>query len=478
MSTQEPKPLMLIGGELVAGDRELAVINPATGEPFTTVACASAEQVSAAVQAAEQAFTTWSRTTIEHRREVLIRIAETVEANATELARLTTSEQGKPFPIAIGEAMFLAQFIRYFAALPLEPEVVEDSAERHAIAYRRPLGVVAAIIPWNMPVSMLGTKLPAALLAGNTVVVKPAGTTPTATLRFGELIADLVPPGVVNVVADDNDLGDVLTGHPGVRKVSFTGSTPTGKHILGNSAASLKRVTLELGGNDAGIVLDDADPKAVAPGIFMGSFFNSGQICVALKRLYVHESIHDELVAELIALAENMVVGDGFAEGTMLGPVQNARQFDRVRELLEDSRRAGRIVTGGETSGPGYFLRPTIVCDVTDGDRIVDEEQFGPILPVVKYSDVDDAIRRSNASPFGLGGSVWSSDPERAAEVASRLECGTVWINKHGELAANVPFGGAKASGIGTELGARALDEMTQLQVVSAVPKPAAAPVG
>ncbi|WP_207844262.1 aldehyde dehydrogenase family protein [Williamsia soli] len=470
MSPQEPMQSMLIDGKLVDGDRELAVINPATGEPFTTVACASAEQVAAAVDAAHRAFPAWSSTGIDERRAILVRIAEAVEANVTTLAQLTTSEQGKPFPIAVGEAMFLAQFIRYFAELPFEPEIIEDSAERRAVAYRRPLGVVAAIVPWNMPVSMIGTKLPAALLAGNTIVLKPAGTTPAATLKFGELIADIVPPGVVNIVSDDNDLGDVLTGHPSVRKVSFTGSTPTGKHIAAQAAGTLQRLTLELGGNDAGIVLDDADPKAVAPGIFMGSFFNSGQICVALKRLYVHESVHDDLVAELATLAENAAVGDGFDDGIMFGPIQNQKQFDRVKDLLEDSRTNGRIVAGGEPNGPGFFLRPTIVTDVTDGDRIVDEEQFGPILPVIKYSDVDDAVRRSNASPFGLGGSVWSSNPERAAAVAGRLECGTVWVNKHGELAANIPFAGAKDSGVGSELGLRALDEMTQQQVVSSIP--------
>jgi acyl-CoA reductase-like NAD-dependent aldehyde dehydrogenase len=279
---------------------------------------------------------------------------------------------------------------------------------------------------------------------------------------------------VLNVIADANDLGDVLTRHPDVRKISFTGSTATGKRVMACAADTLKRVTLELGGNDAGIVLDDVDPKAVAPGIFMGAFFNSGQVCIALKRLYVHDKVYDAVVNELSALANAAVVGDGLKEGTQFGPLQNRMQYDKVKGFIEAGRKDGRIAAGGEVAGAGYFIRPTIVADIAEGSRLVDEEQFGPVLPVIRYTDVDDAVARANASPYGLGGSVWSSSTERAVGVASRLECGTAWINKHCELAPNIPFGGAKSSGMGVELGEHALEEFTQVQVVN-VAKPAVA---
>jgi acyl-CoA reductase-like NAD-dependent aldehyde dehydrogenase len=465
----------LIGGELVDGDQKMTVINPATEEPVTTEAPrASVAQMNAAVAAAKAAFPAWAARPMAERRALLHKVADIIDAHAEEIGRLLTLEQGKPLMFATGEVRNMANDIRQMSNLELPVKVLEDSPARRVEQHRRPLGVVAAIIPWNFPVALLGTKLPTCLVAGNTMIVKPAATTPLATLRIGELIKDVLPAGVINVVADANDLGDVLTRHPDVRKISFTGSTATGKRVMACASETLKRVTLELGGNDAGIVLDDIDVKAAAQGIFMGAFFNSGQVCIALKRLYVHEKVYDALVAELAQIAKTAAVGNGLEPGVMFGPLQNKMQFEKVKGFLEAGRRDGRLVAGGEVSEKGYFIRPAIIADIAEGSQLVDEEQFGPVLPVIKYRDLEDAIARANASPYGLGGSVWSSNMERAVAVANRLECGTAWINKHIELAAHIPFGGAKASGMGVEMGDEGLAEFTQLQIVNAA-KPAAA---
>jgi len=459
---------LLINGELLDGAEEMDVINPATGRPCASAPRASVEQIHAAVAAAKSAFPAWAATPIEQRRKVLLEIAEIAIANVDELARLLTQEQGKPLPAARGEVMGLAGFFRYVATLDLPVKLIEDSETRRVELRRRPLGVVAAIIPWNFPLALFGAKVSSILLAGNTVVAKPAGTTPLATLRLGELIRNAAPPGVINIIADANDLGHVLTTHPDVRKVSFTGSTDTGRRVMASAANSLKRVTLELGGNDAAIVLDDAVPAEAAAGIFRSAFSNSGQVCAAVKRLYVQESIYDAVVDELAKLADQAVVGDGAQQGVQFGPVQNRAQFERVKDLLEDARTHGKVAAGGEVMDrPGYFLRPTIVRDITDGARLVDEEQFGPVLPVIRYRDIDEAVERANALSFGLGGSVWSSDTERAVEIGQRLECGSVWINKHGDLAANIPFGGAKSSGMGVEYAEEGLADLTQIQVVN-----------
>jgi acyl-CoA reductase-like NAD-dependent aldehyde dehydrogenase len=337
------------------------------------------------------------------------------------------------------------------------------------MAYRVPLGVVAAIIPWNFPLLTIGFKIPPALLAGNTVIVKPSPTTPLSTLKLAELVASVVPRGVLNVITAANDLGEALTAHPDIRKVSFTGSTVTGRKVMANAASTLKRLTLELGGNDAAIVLDDVDPKKIAPALFRSAFMNSGQVCLAIKRLYVHETVYDELCAELVAEAANWPVDDGLKQGVKIGPVQNRAQFEKMKELLEEAREAGRIICGGEVlDRPGYFIEPTIVADVAEGTKLVDEEQFGPILPLIKFSDAYDAIARANGTSFGLGASVWSSNPQRAQDIASRLEAGTVWINKHAELVPTIPFGGAKQSGIGIEFAEEGLHEFTRLKVINA----------
>jgi acyl-CoA reductase-like NAD-dependent aldehyde dehydrogenase len=459
---------MLINGKLVAGDATMPVLNPATEETIAECPRASKRQLDEAVAAAKAAFPSWSALPIEHRRAAIMKMADTIDANAGELARLQTTEQGKPLPDSTAEVGGMAAFFRYMASLDLSMKVIEESADRRVEAHRRPLGVIGAILPWNYPLLLLSFKVPAALIAGNTLVVKPAPTTPLSTLRFAELVRDILPPGVLNVIADANDMGDLMTRHPDIRKISFTGSTATGKKVFTNAAETLKRITLELGGNDAAIVLDDVDPKKTAEGVFAAAFQNSGQVCLAVKRAYVHEAVYDEVCDELASIAKTTIVDDGLKQGTKLGPLQNKMQYEKVKGYLEEARKDGKIIAGGHAMDrAGYFIEPTIVRDIKEGSRLVDEEQFGPVLPVIKYSDTADAVRRANATTYGLGGSVWSADPKRAHEIAEQLEAGTVWVNKHLEILPHIPFGGAKQSGIGGELAEAGLHEFTQLQVIN-----------
>ncbi|MGQ0622267.1 MAG: aldehyde dehydrogenase family protein [Panacagrimonas sp.] len=459
---------LLIGGKLIPGESTMDVINPATGKVFATCPRGSADQANAAVAAAKAAFPAWSSASVQTRRETLGKFADALQARSEDLSRLLTQEQGKPLADARMEVGGGIAFIRYFSAMELKPKVLEDSKHRRVEQHRKPLGVVAAIIPWNFPLLMVCGKLGPALVTGNTIVVKPAPTTPLSTLLLGEIASEVMPAGVINVVTDQNDLGGLLTSHPDVRKVSFTGSTATGKKVMASAADTIKRVTLELGGNDAAIVLDDVDPKQAAPALFGAAFHNSCQVCIAIKRLYVHESIYDGMVDELSKLANAAVVGDGLEAGTTHGPVQNKMQFEKVRGLVEDAKKNGKVAAGGQVNdGGGYFIRPTIVRDVAEGNRLVDEEQFGPILPVIRFSDPEDALRRANASPYGLGGSVWGKDTQRATQLASRIDSGTVWVNKHLDITPNLPFGGAKQSGMGVEFSEDGVNEFTQSQVVN-----------
>jgi acyl-CoA reductase-like NAD-dependent aldehyde dehydrogenase len=462
---------LLINGKLVDGDGgNIDVINPATEAPVSTLSVASKKQLDQAVAAAKSAFPKWSATPYSQRKELLDATVQRVNDNSEEIAKLIVAEQGKTLELANVELMLSDLFCSYFANQEAADDVLADDDTQHAAIHRKPLGVVACIMPWNFPFVQAIYKMAPALIAGNTVILKPSPFTPLSTLKLGELVADIFPAGVVNIIADNNDLGPAITSHPDIAMVSFTGSTPTGKAIMASASTTMKRVTLECGGNDAGIVLDDADPKKIAAGIFGGAFMNSGQVCVALKRLYVHETLYDELCDELAEMANNAVIGDGMDPETQFGPVQNKAQFDKVKSYIEDAKANGTIIAGGEVPDrKGYFLPLTVVKDIEDGTRVVDEEPFGPILPILKYSDLDDAISRANASSFGLGGSVWSSNLERAQEVALALECGTAWINQHPAFAPNIPFPASKESGIGVEWGPNALDEYTSMQVVNAV---------
>jgi len=459
---------LLINGEMVDGDLTMDVVNPATEEKLADCPRASESQLNAAVAAAKAAFPAWSKTGIDERKAVVLKIADVVEANAAELAQLLTKEQGKPLEDATTEVYGMAAFCRYFTSLDLPVEVLEDSEGRRVEVHRNPLGVVGAIVPWNFPLILMAFKLPPALIAGNTLVIKPAPTTPLSTLRIAELIQDVAPAGVINFITDANDLGAPMTAHPDVRKISFTGSTETGAKVMAGAAGLLKRITLELGGNDAGIVLDDVNPKEAAQKLFDSAFQNSGQVCIAMKRLYVHENIYDEVCDELATIANDTIIGDGLEQGTKLGPLNNKMQYDKVKALIEDAKKEGNVIAGGEfPDKPGYFIRPTIVRDIKEGSRLVDEEQFGPVLPVMSFADESEAIERANASAWGLGGSVWSANPERAYALAEQMDTGTVWINKHAELDPTIPFGGAKMSGLGNELGQEGLQEFTQQKIIN-----------
>ena len=459
---------LLINGKMSPGAHRLDVINPATEELAGTCSRASESQLDEAVDAAEAALPGWGATPIEERRQALGKVVEIVMANAAELGAILTSEQGKPLNEAVAEAYGLGACTQHFAAMDLPVEVLEDTEARRVEVHRTPLGVVAAIIPWNFPLILLGFKLGPALLAGNTLVVKPAPTTPLATLRLAELIKDVLPPGVLNVIADANDLGSKISAHPKIRKVSFTGSTATGSKVMAGAAVTLKRITLEMGGNDAGLVLGDVDPKKIAPEIFAAAFPNNGQVCIAMKRLYAHENIYDALCEELAAIAKSKKVGEGTEEGVELGPLQNKAQYEKVKAIIADAAEKGTVIAGGSAlDRPGYFIEPTIVRDIQEGSRLVDEEQFGPVLPVIKFSDPEEALVRINRTAEGLGGSVWSTDVEAARDLAVRLDAGTVWVNKHAELDPGIPFGGAKQSGVGTELGREGLEEFTQRRVVN-----------
>lgn len=459
---------MLIGGALVAGDATMDVINPATGEPFATVPRASVRQADEAIAAAKAAQKGWAAVPFAQRQASLVALADAIAANADDLARTLTMEQGKPLPEAQGEVAWTEGYLRHYATLELPDRVIQDDESGYIAVKHRPLGVVVGIIAWNFPLLVACWKIGPAVLAGNAIVLKPAPTTPVTALKLGAICQGIFPAGVVNIITDANDLGPHLTSHPDVAKVGFTGSTATGKAIVASTASGLKRVTLELGGNDPAIVLDDVDVKETAKAIFGNAFLNCGQVCLAVKRAYVHEDIYEAMCEELARLAEEAVVGDGLEQGTRIGPIQNKAQFEKVQSFLEAARRDGKVIAGGRVIDKGgYFIEPTIVRDVTDGDRIVDEEQFGPILPVIAFADIEDVIARANASEYGLGGSVWSKDTERAAEIAGRIESGQVWVNQHIAIGPHIPMAGFKNSGLGVEQSVEGLAEYTQVQVVN-----------
>ena len=461
---------LLIDGEMVDGVSSFDVINPATAQPFARCPKADEKLLNHAVAAAKSAFSAWAATPIDQRSALVTALADRLEQRAEEFAALLTTEQGKPLNQAMFEIMGSVMTLRAFAAMRPEANILRDDGGNRVIEHRTPLGVVAAITPWNFPVILAMNKLGPALVTGNTMVLKPAPTTPLTTLLFGEICAQLLPRGVVNVICDQNDLGGLLSAHPDVAKLSFTGSTATGKKVMASAAAGLKRVTLELGGNDAAIVLDDVDTAVAARKVYDGAMANAGQICVAIKRAYVPEAIYDDFCDELARLAKETVVDDGSRQGAKIGPVQNAMQYDKVVALLADARERGTVLAGGEPlDRPGYFIPPTIVRDLDDDAPLVREEQFGPVLPVLKYRDIEDVIARANDSEYGLGGTVWGRDVARATEVAMRIDSGTVWVNQHLAIDPNIPFRGSKQSGIGGELGQAGLNEYTQAHVVNAV---------
>lgn len=465
--------LMLVGGEFHAGAGRAEVIDPALGQPFESYPYADEALIDKAVDCAADAFPAWAALPHGARAGMLAQVGQGMIGQAEALAHLFVREQGRPFREAMEEVMGSAYTLLGFAQMApmLEPKVIRNDDSHRIVEHRAPLGVVAAIIPWNGPLQLLSMKLGPALLAGNTIVIKPAGTTPLTTLALARIVAEILPPGVVNVVCDRNDMGDHLCKNPRVAKIAFTGSTNTGRKVFAAAADTFKRLTLELGGNDAAIVLDDVDPVRAAKALFAASMANAGQVCLATKRAYVPAAAYEAICDELVTLANNAVVGSGLDPATQIGPLQNAAQFERTKAILRILPEEAEVIAGGHTlNRPGYFVAPTIVRNCKPDARIVHEEQFAPILPVIPYTDVLQVIAEVNAGPYGLGATIWSNDVEKAAELGARLEVGTTWINQHMAFGPDTPFRGLKASGIGVELGEEGLLEYTQARLVNSVP--------
>ena len=466
-----------VDGRAVASTQTFESFNPATGEAIGRVPHSTPEQVAQAVAAARAAQPAWAARPDAERKALLMKAAEALRGNAEYLAEWVTREQGKPLggvgpgqvPGARFELWGCEMWTQVPASLDLPVEVAFEDETRRDEIHRKPYGVVAAIAPWNWPLLIAIWQIMPSLRVGNTVVIKPSEYTSIGTLEMVRLLCEVLPPGVLNTVTGPGAVGAALVEQPGIAKIMFTGSTATGARIAATAAAKVVPTTMELGGNDAAIVLPGADPKAMAMGLFWGAFINQGQTCACAKRLYVHDSLHDAVVAELKALAQAMPMGDGMQPGTALGPIQNRMQYDKVVSLVESAKAQGAtIVCGGEApKGPGNFFPITLVMGLADGARLVDEEQFGPVLPIIRYSDVEAAIASANRLDVGLGASVWSNDLDAARRVAQRLEAGTVWINQHGMVHPMVPFGGTKSSGWGVEFGVEGLKAVTHPQVIS-----------
>lgn len=425
-----------------------------------------------AIARARAAQPGWEALGHAKRSELLIAAADAIDANAEPLAHLLSREQGKPLngPNARFELGACSAWLRTNASIPLESQVLVDDETLHAELVYKAAGVVGAIGPWNWPLMITIWQIGPSLRMGNTVVAKPSEYTPLSVLAMLAVMNDVLPADVLIGVSGDREVGARLASHPDIDKIMFTGSTATGRRIIESSAGNLARLTLELGGNDAGIVLPGTEVSAIAEDLFWGAFINTGQTCAAMKRLYVHDSVYDEVVDALAAIAASVPMGNGLDEGNVLGPLQNRAQFDIVSRLVEEAKgRGARVVTGGEAAPElgELFYRPTIVADIDNDAALVQEEQFGPALPVIRYSDVDEAFAFANSVDVGLGASVWSSDPEAAREAATRMDSGTVWINSHGGLHPMVPFGGVKSSGYGLEFGVEGLKSVAVTQVVS-----------
>ena len=444
--------------------------NPATREGIAQVPDASRAQLDAAVSAASAAFESWRGSTTDARSAALNAIADRIERHAEDFMRLLTREQGKPRAGAEWEIMGSAIWCREIAKQRLPDEIVEDTADRRVITRFSPLGVVGGIVPWNFPVLLAIWKVAPALATGNTIVIKPSPFTPLCTLKLGEVCRDAVPPGVLNVVSGGDELGQWMTAHPGIAKVAFTGHTDTGKRVMAAASGTLKRLTLELGGNDPAIVLADVDPKKLAPELFWGAFQNNAQFCNATKRLYVHEDIYDEMLRELVAYAKSVKVGDGAESDTQLGPIQNQPQYDKVLEYFDDCRKNGhRFAIGGtiDRGATGWYVPVTLVDNPPEDSRVVREEPFGPILPVLKWRDEADVIRRANDTPYGLGASVWGRNLEAVQRIGAQLEAGTVWLNEIHQYSPHQAFGGHKQSGIGCENSLHGLMEYTNWHTIT-----------
>ncbi|KAJ5812196.1 aldehyde dehydrogenase [Penicillium riverlandense] len=460
----------IVGGKLVDTKEHRRGMNPATLAQLPDVPIATEQDLDNAVESATAAFKTWSCTPYVERRAALLRFADAFEAKAKEFVQMLTVEQGKPIFQAEIEVSTAVQWIRSTAELGDvgKDEVIEDNSDRKVIVRHTPLGVVAAIVPWNFPILLEIAKLAPALLTGNTLIIKPSPFTPYSGLKIAELAQSFFPPGVVQALSGNDSLGPWIVAHPGVQKISFTGSTATGKLVAASAGRTLKRVTLELGGNDAAIVCKDVDIQTTAAKVATFAFLNAGQICMAIKRVYIHESIYDEFLDAMTAYVKTLAVGNGLDDGVFCGPVQNKLQYERVQEFLTDARKKDQKIAVGEQtcSRLGYFVNPTIIDNPGDDSKIVLEEPFGPILPIMPWSSEDEVIIRANDTNMGLAASVWSRDLEQAERLARQIDAGTVWINKHFDPLPNAPFGGHKDSGIGVEFGIAGLQGMCNSQTI------------
>lgn len=460
---------LIINGQQIQGQGlSFAVINPANESVIAEVASASAGQVNDAVHTALQAFKAWKNVSDDAVKQAFAKIAADIRAEKDEIAQLITLEQGKTIGMAQFEVDAGASWIDYLSGLEIPVETIQEPNGKTIKVYNRPLGVVASVTPWNWPFMIAVWHIFPALKTKNCVINKPSEYTPLSTIKLVEIINRHVPAGVCSIILGKGEVGQALTEHTDVAKVTFTGSTRTGQSILSHSVSSLKSVVLELGGNDAGIVLADADVERAAQGIFASAFLNAGQTCAALKRLYVHESVYEALTEKLVQIANAQVMGDGANPEVTFGPVQNKMQYDKVSSLIADAiARGGQVLTASKAlPDHGYFIAPALIADVQEGIALVDEEQFGPVLPIIKFNAVDEVLERSNNTQFGLGGSIWSTDLAKAEQIASQMETGTVWINSHSDLSPAAPFGGWKLSGLGYSFGLEGLLLFTHKQAV------------
>ncbi|SHU15563.1 betaine-aldehyde dehydrogenase [Mycobacteroides abscessus subsp. abscessus] len=462
--------VMTINGRPATTEATQPVYNPATRQIIAQVPDASQQQLDEAVATAKVAFPGWAATPLEERQRIVSAIGDRLESRAEEFMALLTKEQGKPRAGAEFEVFGSVTWLREIAKQMLPEEVLEETPERRVITRHTPLGVVAAIAPWNFPILLTVWKIAPALVSGNCIIVKPSPFTPLCDLKLVEVMQDLLPPGVLSAVSGGDELGKWMTAHPGIAKVSFTGSTETGKHVMRSAASSLKRVTLELGGNDPAVVLPDVDPRSVAPQVFWAAFQNNAQFCNAAKRIYIHDSVYDAVRDELVAYAKTVVVGDGADSATELGPIQNEPQYHKVAEFFEDCRANGyTFALGGEIDphAEGWFIPVTIVDNPPEDSKLVAEEPFGPILPLLRWTDEADVVARANDTPWGLGASVWGKDLDRVQRIGRQLEAGTVWLNEVHQYSPHQVFGGHKQSGIGCENSVHGLAEYTNHQTIT-----------
>ncbi|GCE38148.1 Aldehyde dehydrogenase [Rhodococcus wratislaviensis] len=461
---------MTIGGAPVTTADTAPVYNPATKDIIAQVPVASRTDLDAAVAAAKSAFVTWSATPLEERQSIVAAIGDRLEEHAEEFLALLTAEQGKPRPMAEWEVYGSVAWFREIATQSLDEEILVDDSERRVISRHTPLGVVGAIVPWNFPILLAVWKIAPALVAGNAIIVKPSPFTPLCDLKLVELVQDLLPSGVLSAVSGDDDLGKWMTAHPDIAKIAFTGSTGTGRHVMSSAAGTLKRITLELGGNDPAIVLGDVDPVKVAPQIFWAAFQNNAQFCNAAKRIYIHDSVYDAVRDELVKYARTVKVGNGSDGDTQLGPIQNLQQYEKVGEYFDDCAANGyTFALGGriDPNADGWFVPVTLVDNPPEDSRLVTEEPFGPILPLLRWTDEADVIARANDTIWGLGATVWGQDLEAIERIGRRLEAGTVWLNEVHQYSPHQVFGGHKQSGIGAENSLHGLAEYTNNQTIT-----------